>query len=53
MPRIPETELDRLKHEVSLVRLIESQGHALKKRGKDCRRTACAVKPGGMRLLAM
>ncbi|WP_281663568.1 CHC2 zinc finger domain-containing protein [Paraburkholderia fungorum] len=35
MPRIPETELDRLKREVSLVRLIESQGHELKKRGRD------------------
>ncbi|CAE6789170.1 CHC2 zinc finger domain-containing protein [Paraburkholderia domus] len=35
MPRIPEAELERLKREVSLVRLIGSQGHALKKRGKD------------------
>ncbi|NKJ46832.1 DNA primase [Burkholderia sp. SG-MS1] len=35
MPRIPEAELDRLKREVSLVRLIESQGHELKKRGRD------------------
>ncbi|VVD28101.1 CHC2 zinc finger domain-containing protein [Paraburkholderia dioscoreae] len=35
MPRIPQAELDRLKREVSLVRLIESQGHALKKRGRD------------------
>ncbi|CAE6765269.1 DNA primase [Paraburkholderia domus] len=35
MPRIPETELERLKREVSLVRLIESQGHELKKRGRD------------------
>jgi DNA primase len=35
MPRIPETELERLKREVSLVRLIGSQGHELKKRGRD------------------
>jgi DNA primase len=35
MPRIPEAELDRLKREVSLVRLIGSQGHELKKRGRD------------------
>jgi DNA primase catalytic core len=35
MPRIPEAELERLKREVSLVRLIESQGHRLDKRGKD------------------
>ena len=35
MPRIPESELERLKKEVSLARLIESQGHKLQKRGKD------------------
>jgi DNA primase len=35
MPRIPESELERLKAEISLVRLIEGQGHALQKRGKD------------------
>lgn len=35
MPRIPDEELERLKREVSLLRLMESQGHALKKRGKD------------------
>ncbi|QBR00410.1 CHC2 zinc finger domain-containing protein [Paraburkholderia pallida] len=35
MPRIPQDELERLKREVSLVRLIESQGHQLKKRGRD------------------
>ncbi|AQH01658.1 DNA primase [Burkholderia sp. KK1] len=35
MPRIPQDELERIKREVSLVRLIESQGHELKKRGKD------------------
>ncbi len=35
MPRIPQDELERLKREVSLVRLIESQGYELKKRGKD------------------
>lgn len=35
MACIPEAELERLKREVSLVRLIQSQGHELKKRGKD------------------
>ncbi len=35
MPRIPTDELERLKREVSLLRLIESQGHELKRRGKD------------------
>jgi DNA primase len=35
MPRIPQEELERLKREVSLVRLIEAQGHELKKRGRD------------------
>ena len=35
MARIPESELDRLKREVSLVRLVESSGIALKQHGKD------------------
>ncbi len=35
MPRIPDAKLERLKAEVSLLRLIESQGHTLVKRGKD------------------
>lgn len=35
MPRIPNTELDRLKNEVSLVHLAESSGIELKKYGKD------------------
>jgi hypothetical protein len=35
MARIPEAEIERLKREVSLMRLIESQGHKLQKRGKD------------------
>ena len=35
MPRIPGEELERLKKEVSLLRLIESQGHTLIKRGKN------------------
>lgn len=35
MARIPEAELERLKREVSLVRLVQSQGHPLQKRGKD------------------
>ncbi len=35
MARIPDTELDRLKREVALVRLVESSGIELKKHGKD------------------
>jgi DNA primase len=35
MPRIPDHELERLKREVSLVRLAESRGVALKAHGKD------------------
>ena len=35
MARISEAGLERLKREVPLVRLIQSQGHELKKRGKD------------------
>ena len=35
MARIAQEEIDRLKREVSLVRLVESQGVTLKKHGKD------------------
>ena len=35
MPRIPNNELDNIKQRVSLLRLIESQGHEIKKQGKD------------------
>lgn len=35
MARISDAELERLKTEVSLVRLVEAQGVALKKHGKD------------------
>ncbi len=35
MPRIPESELERLKREVSLERLAESTGIALKRHGAD------------------
>ena len=35
MARIPESELDRLKAEVSLVQLIEGAGYTLKPQGKD------------------
>jgi DNA primase len=35
MARIPDGELERLKREVSLVRLIEGQGIALTTQGKD------------------
>ncbi|PHV09656.1 CHC2 zinc finger domain-containing protein, partial [Chitinimonas sp. BJB300] len=35
MARIPDTEIERLKAEVSLVRLIEADGIALSKQGKD------------------
>jgi DNA primase len=35
MPRIPDTELERLKNEVSVERLVEASGVELKKAGKD------------------
>lgn len=35
MGRIPDTELERLKQAVSLLRLVERQGHAPRKEGKD------------------
>lgn len=35
MARVPEAELARIKAEVSLVRLVESSGVALKRQGKD------------------
>ncbi|MDO7837512.1 CHC2 zinc finger domain-containing protein [Sphingobium sp. HBC34] len=35
MARIPEAEIERLKSEVSLARLVESMGTALEKRGND------------------
>jgi DNA primase catalytic core len=35
MPRIPEDELERLKKEISLVRLAESAGIELKRHGQD------------------
>jgi len=35
MARLSETELSKLKNEVSLLRLVESQGHQPKKQGKD------------------
>ena len=35
MARIPESEIDRLKNEISVERLIESAGIELKKSGKD------------------
>jgi DNA primase len=35
MARIPDSEVDRLKREASLLRLLESQGHRLVRQGKD------------------
>ena len=35
MARIPDADIERLKQEISLVRLVEGQGIALKKHGKD------------------
>lgn len=35
MPRIPNDELERLKSEVSVQRLVEDAGIELKKAGKD------------------
>jgi len=35
MPRIPDTEIERLKNEVAVERLVEASGVELKKAGKD------------------
>lgn len=35
MARIPESDIERLKEEVAVQRLVESAGIALKKSGKD------------------
>jgi DNA primase len=35
MARIPDEQIERLKQEVSLVRLVESQGYKPKRQGKD------------------
>lgn len=35
MARIPESEVERVKREVSLLRLLEGQGHTLIKQGRD------------------
>jgi DNA primase len=35
MARIPDDQIDRLKQDISLVRLAERQGIALKQHGKD------------------
>jgi DNA primase catalytic core len=35
MARIPDTDIERLKRELSLLRLLESQGHRLVRQGKD------------------
>ena len=35
MARLAESVIERIKQDISLVRLVESQGHQLKKHGKD------------------
>jgi DNA primase len=35
MARIPDLEIERLKHEVDLVALVEGSGVALRRQGKD------------------
>jgi DNA primase len=35
MARLPDADVQRLKTEISLVRLVESQGHAVTRQGKD------------------
>jgi len=35
MPRIPKPEIERLRSEVSVERLVEASGTELKKSGKD------------------
>ena len=38
MARIPDSEIERLKEEVALERLVEAAGVELQRRGKDLRR---------------
>ena len=47
MARIPDQELERLKREVSLARLIEGQGLKLTSQGKDlaCRCPVIVIYP--------
>jgi len=35
MARLPDTEVARLKSEISLLRLVETQGHNVTRQGKD------------------
>ena len=35
MARIPDNEIERLKTDISLLRLVESQGYPVTKQGKD------------------
>jgi len=35
MARIPNDQIDRIKHDISLLRLVERQGHSVVKQGKD------------------
>ena len=35
MARLPEEQIERIKQDISLLRLVESQGYALSKQGKD------------------
>jgi DNA primase len=44
MARIPDQELERLKREVSLARLIEGQGHTLVTQVKDLAHAAAQVR---------
>ncbi|MFT3792945.1 MAG: CHC2 zinc finger domain-containing protein [Rudaea sp.] len=45
MARIPEQDVERIKAEVSLVRLIEGAGYVLSKQGKDLA-TRCPLHEG-------
>jgi DNA primase len=44
MARIPETEVQRLKDEVEVQRLVEAAGIALRRVGKDLAGTASAAR---------
>jgi DNA primase len=50
MARIPDAELDRLKREVSLMRLVEASGIALKQQGIERFKLGCANRTLGYRL---
>ena len=53
MARIPEEEIERIKRDVSLERLVEASGVELKKMGKDLFGVLSACPPGEFESMAI